>query len=120
MGGGIGKRGLRRTHMSRKEGGIQTWDHSFLHRAPHSSMDYPRNPAPPKEKVQEIRPSLDLVYTPGFTVPGGKSGLTLDEYQDEIFRHDPLVKRCVNKFKWHLLSVGIISGIGGRYFAKRS
>jgi hypothetical protein len=81
-------------------------------------MDYPRNPAAPKEHIPLRRPSPDNPYTPGFTVPGGKEGLSLEEYETEILNHSPLVNTCINKFKWHLLSFTIITGIGGRYFSK--
>lgn len=83
-------------------------------------MDFPRNPPAPREQVKERRPSYTNVYTPGFTIPGGKSGLTEAEYQKAIMEHDALIPRCLNKFRWHLFSAIAIGGIGGRFWAKRT
>jgi hypothetical protein len=63
---------------------------------------------------------MDNMYTPSFTVPGGASGLTLEQYQSAIWDHDPLIKQCNNKFKWHFASATLISGISGFYLGKRA
>lgn len=83
-------------------------------------MDYPRNPSAPKQVLVENRPNPQNVYTPGFTIEGGKSGLTRSEYQEAIRNHSPLASRCLNKVRWHLLSLVAVSGIGGRFYAKRT
>lgn len=83
-------------------------------------MDYPRNPPARREILTERRPGPDNVYTPGFTIEGGRSGLTEAEYESAILNHDPLVEKCLNKFRWHLISGVALAGIGGRFWAKRT
>lgn len=83
-------------------------------------MNYPRNPPAQREHIELRRPGPDNPYTPGFTVEGGRDGLTLEEYQTEILNHNPLTTTCINRFKWHLLPLTMIAGIGGYYFGKRA
>lgn len=83
-------------------------------------MEYPRNPPAPKEQLQPQRPSMSNVYTPGFTIEGGRTGLTHEEYLRAIRDHSPLVESCLNKTRWWVLSTTILSGISAMFVAKRT
>lgn len=81
-------------------------------------MQVPREVESPKEQLSHPRPSATNVYTPDFSIPGGRTGLTLAEYRKEILNHDPRVVDCTRRIRWYMWSTTIFSGLSGFYLAK--